>query len=162
MSAYNPLPSQLSCQSFPSRLSAQGLRSHFRLERITLGRPPSLTPDAPRFARAIRAPPSPPSASATFLQPSQAYTCQGHGLHLCNISSGSPVPFPGGLGRYRLWGHHGPWPTGVELYFAVATAEWEDRGGRRWGGLGRREQLSARFPWAAGATCLPALNLPGP
>lgn len=34
------------------------------------------------------------------------------------------LSFLGGLGRHRLWGHHGAWPLGVELYFHVEMAEW--------------------------------------
>lgn len=55
-----------------------------------------------------------------------------------------------------------PWTIGVQLYFPVEVAEWEGRGGRRRGGLGKREQLPFRIPWAAVPTCLPTLNPPRP
>ena len=71
------------------------------------------------------------------------------------------LPFPlslGDWGGHRLWAHPGPGPIQVELNSHMEMAEWEGRGGRRRGGVGRREELPARSPWAAVPTYLAALD----
>lgn len=100
------------------------------------------SPEPPELLLPLLEPPLPSSSSL-------ARTTPAKGMTATYATSLAPhTPYSRGLGSFGLWGHHGPWPIGIELYFPVEMAKWEGRGSRRTGGLGRREQLPTEFPWA--------------